>query len=225
MTCQAYFSIYGPSYVEWLSELSCNVMFQDKFSAIRAMQAMSQEIPFPPPPTENDTNTDANADSSTTDANPMDETKTEESTEPPTSTPPSPPTPLEDLGSMGWRFCTSMLNKKYNDRFGRKGTKSRFLVREATSLDILEHRPTETPRPPPGFTTRAVLGPGSDFPNKRQRGRRGGKSHSSKRERDNGQRSAKRRRRNNREYQDMEEDNVTMDGVPAALDQGLKARR
>lgn len=46
---KAYFKIYGPSYVEWLGDLSCNVLFEDKFSAIRAMQAMAQDIPTPPP--------------------------------------------------------------------------------------------------------------------------------------------------------------------------------
>jgi len=46
---QAYFTIYGPSYVEWLSDLGCNIHFDDKFSAVRAMQAMSQDIPSPPP--------------------------------------------------------------------------------------------------------------------------------------------------------------------------------
>ena len=30
-----HFSIYGPSYVEWLGDLSCNVLFEDKFSAAR----------------------------------------------------------------------------------------------------------------------------------------------------------------------------------------------
>lgn len=36
-------------------------------------------------------------------------------------------------------------------------------MRIATSFDVLVERPTEWPRPPPGFTTRRVLGPGSDF--------------------------------------------------------------
>jgi len=45
----SYFSLYGPSYVEWLGELSCNVLFQDRFSAARALAASSQQIPSPPP--------------------------------------------------------------------------------------------------------------------------------------------------------------------------------
>lgn len=37
-------------------------------------------------------------------------------------------------------------------------------MRVSNVYDILEKRPTEWPKPPPGFTTRRVLGPGSDFP-------------------------------------------------------------
>lgn len=45
----AHFSVFGPSYVEWLGELSCNVVFQDEFSAVRAMDALYRELPSPPP--------------------------------------------------------------------------------------------------------------------------------------------------------------------------------
>jgi len=45
----SYFKDYGPSYVEWLGELSCNVLFEDKYSAARAFHALSQELPSPPP--------------------------------------------------------------------------------------------------------------------------------------------------------------------------------
>jgi Nuclear cap-binding protein subunit 3 len=45
----SYFSIYGPSYVEWLADLSCNIHFQDKYSAKRALENMSMELPSPPP--------------------------------------------------------------------------------------------------------------------------------------------------------------------------------
>lgn len=37
-------------------------------------------------------------------------------------------------------------------------------MRVSNAHDILEKRPTKWPKPPPGFTTRRVLGPGSDFP-------------------------------------------------------------
>ena len=50
-----------------------------------------------------------------------------------------------------------------NDRFGRRGTKARILMRPATSLDILVERPSTWPNPPPGFSTKRILGPGSDY--------------------------------------------------------------
>lgn len=50
-----------------------------------------------------------------------------------------------------------------NDRYGRRGTTARVLMRVASSLDVLVDRPTHRPAPPPGFTTKRVLGPGSDF--------------------------------------------------------------
>jgi len=139
----AHFSIYGPSYVEWLGELSCNVLFEDRFSAARAIMNLSQAIPSPPPPdlaVEN------------------------------------PP----DLGALGWTFCVSPIYKLVNDRFGRRGTRARALMRVANTADVLDKRPEEKPQPPPGFTTQRVLGPGSDFDtswrqqpkNKRQRQQR-----------------------------------------------------
>ena len=36
-------------------------------------------------------------------------------------------------------------------------------MRPATSLDILEERPSTWPDPPPGFSTRRILGPGDDY--------------------------------------------------------------
>jgi hypothetical protein len=50
-----------------------------------------------------------------------------------------------------------------NDRFGREGTTARVLMRPATSLDILVERPSSWPEPPPGFSTKRILGPGSDY--------------------------------------------------------------
>merc|ERR1712032_916809 len=41
----SYFKDYGPSYVEWINELSCNVIFEDEFSSKRAMMKLSQDIP------------------------------------------------------------------------------------------------------------------------------------------------------------------------------------
>lgn len=45
-----FFSAYGPSYIEWLADLSCNIYFNDKFTAKRALMNLSQSIPSPPPP-------------------------------------------------------------------------------------------------------------------------------------------------------------------------------
>lgn len=45
----AYFSVYSPTYVEWLGDLSCNVHFQDRFSATRALENLSQDLLTPPP--------------------------------------------------------------------------------------------------------------------------------------------------------------------------------
>ena len=234
-------------------------MFQDKFSAIRAMQALSQELPSPPPTFENDvenndssieqlpTTTDTATDNIDTDNN-MTTTETENETKDANENPPNdesqqpeqqqqqqqPSPPLEDLGAMGWRFGNSLLRKISNDRFGRRGTRSRFLIRVATTMDILEQKPTHSPAPPPGFTTKRILGPGSDFPSKRRRrkgnnkrdrgnGRdrnrdRGDRDRDRNRDGDRGggeggQRRAKRRRRN--EDVDMEQ----------LLNQGLSARR
>jgi hypothetical protein len=126
----AHFSIYGPTYVEWLGDLSCNILFEDQFSAKRALESLSRQLPTPPPP----------------------EVVAKEEAE-------SPP----DLGNMGWRLCNKAVRKVANDRYGRRGTTARLLMRAATSLDVLKERPSSWPKPPPGFTTKHVLGPGSDF--------------------------------------------------------------
>ncbi|RLN02346.1 hypothetical protein BBJ28_00004973 [Nothophytophthora sp. Chile5] len=41
----AYFVGYGPAYVEWLNDSSCTVVFQDHFTAERALIALSKELP------------------------------------------------------------------------------------------------------------------------------------------------------------------------------------
>merc|ERR1719384_1020384 len=121
-----------------------------------------------------------------------------------------------DLGAMGWKFCKRPIRKIQTNRFGRKGTRSRCLMRAATSLDVLDIRPTSWPKPPPGFTTKRVLGPGSDF----ARGN-GGKRRRS--------RSNKRRKKNNdnNDAMDVEggsEEQEDNGSVPA-LDKGLKSSR
>lgn len=40
-----YFVGYGPSYVEWINDSSCTVVFEDPFTAGRALISLSQEVP------------------------------------------------------------------------------------------------------------------------------------------------------------------------------------
>lgn len=136
-----HFAMYGPSYVEWLGDLSCNVLFEDKCSAARALEIMS--IPLPSPPVA------ADADEG------REESESNDTTQRP------------DLGRMGWRLGKQLLRKVANDNYGRKGTEARVLLRPATSLDVLHERPTGAARPP-GFTTKRVLGPHSDLQDKKK---------------------------------------------------------
>jgi len=136
-------------------------LFEDKFSAVRALQAMSEELPSPPP---------ANLNPEVEDYVPPD---------------------FGAMGwRMGKKFVRKVCGLLFlmilfvvlfsfpyfsgcsiaflplqikNDRFGRKGTIARILMRPATSLDILQERPSSWPDPPPGFSTRRILGPGDDF--------------------------------------------------------------
>ncbi|KAI9913146.1 hypothetical protein PsorP6_005898 [Peronosclerospora sorghi] len=41
----AYFQGYGPSYVEWINDSSCTIVFQDDYTAMRALVALGHEIP------------------------------------------------------------------------------------------------------------------------------------------------------------------------------------
>ncbi|KAL3669180.1 hypothetical protein V7S43_005564 [Phytophthora oleae] len=40
-----YFVGYGPAYVEWFNDSSCTIVFQDNFTAARALVALSKEVP------------------------------------------------------------------------------------------------------------------------------------------------------------------------------------
>jgi len=140
----AHFSIYGPSYIEWLGELSCNILFEDKFSAARALNGMSQELPSPAP----------------------------EELNRPSTTDGQGAYTAPDFGNMGWRFCLKPIRKVTKDRFGRVGTRARILMRIANSTDVLVEKPSTFPKPPPGFTTKRVLGPGDDFVHRNKRQRR-----------------------------------------------------
>eukprot|EP00571_Detonula_confervacea_P015600 CAMPEP_0172308350 /NCGR_PEP_ID=MMETSP1058-20130122/8971_1 /TAXON_ID=83371 /ORGANISM="Detonula confervacea, Strain CCMP 353" /LENGTH=769 /DNA_ID=CAMNT_0013020741 /DNA_START=39 /DNA_END=2345 /DNA_ORIENTATION=+ len=202
----AYFRDYGPSYVEWLGELSCNVLFEDKHSAARAFHALSQELPSPPPepvvnPAANgdgeqpaddapgrfeafvddskettmegtEANEDDDAEKNSMDATTNDGDGNENDTQKQQQQQ-EKEEPLPNYGEMGWRFCKWTVRKVSNDRYGKRGTRARVLMRLATSIDVLDDRPTEWPKPPPGFTTKRVLMPWHDFSGRRQqRGRK-----------------------------------------------------
>lgn len=163
-----FFKGYGPTYVEWLGELSCNVHFEDKYSAARALEALSRALPTKIPVKalevkEMDAQTIDDDQVVVRDA--IDEMKdiTDSKNIQQDSTEEVNPISSANLGRMGWRFCNYSLRKVKSDRFGKRGTRSRCIVRVATSLDALDERPTTWPKPPPGFTTKRVLGPGSDF--------------------------------------------------------------
>mmetsp|Transcript_15906 Transcript_15906/g.20926 ORF Transcript_15906/g.20926 Transcript_15906/m.20926 type:complete len:155 (+) Transcript_15906:2-466(+) len=98
---------------------------------------------------------------------------------------------------MGWKFCKQPIRKVHNDRYGRRGTTARILLRVATNADILTDRPTSWPKPPPGFTTKRVLGPGSDFDSQPRR---------------------KKRRKNHRRDDNRGANNKGDDGNPTAYD-------
>ena len=69
--------------------------------------------------------------------------------------------PRANLKEMGWRICTNPIWKVVNDRYGRKGTRARFLARFGTNHDVLAYKPDdsdEKPRVPRGFATDRILG-------------------------------------------------------------------
>lgn len=98
----SWFDGYGPTYVEWLADLSCNVCFEDKFTASRALMNLSREIPSPPlqpsPPSPQLTTPEP----SSMAQNPQDEAT-------PTVSPST--APLPDFGNMTWRFCRKPIRK------------------------------------------------------------------------------------------------------------------
>lgn len=238
----AYFKDYGPSYVEWLGELSCNVMFEDRHSAARAFHAMSRELPSPPPesatkkldwvppesikPPEWMTKSkegdvaDDNVDGADGDEGNaiMDETTSDNKDIGAPKDDKQEEDILPNYGGMGWRFCKWTVRKVSNDYYGRRGTQARVLMRLATSNDVLDDRPTEWPKPPKGFTTKRVLLPWHDFSGKRKGGK--GQRDNKKRRRGSGQRRSggRGRRNDNDDYMDM-------GGEHPLLSQGLKSGR
>lgn len=194
----SYFKDYGPSYVEWLGELSCNVHFEDRHTAARAFRALSRELPTPPPPAsisvmktgavlfvdntikEWARDADGNlildelgrrtfaSEDVVGDGVPMGDVGDIINTE--NGDVGEEMDILPDFASMGWRFCKWTVRKVSNDRYGKRGTRARVLMRLATSIDVLDDRPTEWPKPPRGFTTKRVLMPWHDFSGKRRGG-------------------------------------------------------
>lgn len=51
--CLSYFSDYGPTFVEWIDDSSCNVLFEDDYTAKRAL--IGRGKPLPPDNTAPDT--------------------------------------------------------------------------------------------------------------------------------------------------------------------------
>jgi hypothetical protein len=120
---------------------------------------------------------------------------------------------------MGWRLCNRPIYKIRSDKYGRRGTRSRCIVRMATSLDVLEERPSSFPKPPPGFTTHRVLGPGSDYRTYSRRPRTGNRY-----DRPRG-RQDKRRRRQRSASDDVMNHSVVDDFDQSAIDRALTAPR
>ena len=148
---------YGPiKYIEWLGDVSCNVCFANKASASRALVCLSNELPSPPPQ------------STTNESTAPESEKKEDGVD---GLPPKSPTsaPAIDLGCMTWRLSKRPIRKLSNDRHGRKGTIARYLLRVATTEDVLIERPNYWPEPPGGFASDRVLGPKSDYASARNK--------------------------------------------------------
>ena len=43
--CLAYFGDYGPTFVEWIDDSSCNVLFEDEFTTKRALIGRGKPLP------------------------------------------------------------------------------------------------------------------------------------------------------------------------------------
>ena len=43
--CLAYFGDYGPTFVEWIDDSSCNILFEDEFTAKRALIGRGKPLP------------------------------------------------------------------------------------------------------------------------------------------------------------------------------------
>ena len=43
--CLSYFGDYGPTFVEWIDDSSCNILFEDEFTAKRALIGRGKPLP------------------------------------------------------------------------------------------------------------------------------------------------------------------------------------
>ena len=111
------------------------------------------------------------------------------------------PSKVVDLGVLGWRYCKSLLMKVATDRKGRRGSSARFLVRFATSSDVVMKKQHTTadkekrPNTPKGWSPNFVYGPGGAIkkePGSREQQRSSSSGKRNKREqpRDGSRRSA-----------------------------------
>jgi hypothetical protein len=150
--------------VEWLGELSCNVLFEDKHSAARALHALSQELPPPPKSLTDDPSTtageadeseevnatmedtkddgdgvDVGAENNSMDATTNNNEGVEGLNVNGTSKQDQEEEPLPDFGQIGWRFCKWTLRKV---RRGAIPMCSLILWHQVTtnSRDFLAHR-------------------------------------------------------------------------------------
>ena len=117
--------------MEWLGELSCNVLFEDKHSAARAFHSMSQELPSPPPDssaaaddpkdesmeemkeeTKDEANDDNGGEGGEERALSMDDGAAEDtSATNDVHKQQQDQEPLPDYGGVGWRFCKWTVRK------------------------------------------------------------------------------------------------------------------
>ena len=43
--CLSYFGDYGPTFVEWIDDSSCNILFEDEYTAKRALIGRGKPLP------------------------------------------------------------------------------------------------------------------------------------------------------------------------------------
>lgn len=120
----SYFTGYGPSYVEWINDSSCTVVFQDTFTAKRALIALGREI------TEDQLSaSQQNSDSRDTEAQDVEMTDV-------TERPKDSESDVNGFVRSKWRFGIAMSNHQSD-------TKWRVLLRRATEEDFPAEKKTK----------------------------------------------------------------------------------